>query len=103
VYDDGEQEVLNLPKECWELTAERKGLKGSFETVGLFLASEFTIMLKGFFCFIHCTFMVAQANTDLRSNAVAFYLNNCSMVLIYFFMFQVSGDPTSTATQTANQ
>jgi len=103
VYDNGEQEVLNLLKECWELTAERKGLKVSFETLGLFLASEFTIMLKGFFCFIHCTFMLTQANTDLQSNAAAFYLNNCSMVLIYFFMFQVSVDPTSTPTQTANQ
>jgi sister-chromatid-cohesion protein PDS5 len=27
LYDDGEQEVLNLLKERWELTGERKGLK----------------------------------------------------------------------------
>ncbi|KAH9556072.1 hypothetical protein CY35_07G007600 [Sphagnum magellanicum] len=47
VYDDGEQEVLNLLKECWELTAERKGLKVSFETLGMFLATEFAITLKG--------------------------------------------------------
>jgi hypothetical protein len=64
-YDDGEQEVLNLLKECWELTAERKGLKVSFETLGMFLATEFAIILKGFFCFIHCTFMLTQAFTDL--------------------------------------
>jgi hypothetical protein len=65
VYVDGEQEVLNLLKKHWELTAERKGLKVSFETLGMFLATEFPIALKGFFCFIHCTFMLIQANTDL--------------------------------------
>jgi hypothetical protein len=30
LYDDGEQEVLNLLKERWELTGERKGLKVRF-------------------------------------------------------------------------
>jgi hypothetical protein len=65
VYDDGEQEVLNLLKECWKLTAERKGLKVSFETLGMFLATKFTITLKGFFSFIHCILMLTQAFTDL--------------------------------------
>jgi hypothetical protein len=60
VYDNGEQEVLNLLKESWELTAERKGLKVSFETLGMFLATKFAITLKGFFCFIHCTIQISE-------------------------------------------
>jgi hypothetical protein len=64
------------------------------------LATKFTITLKGFFSFIHCILMLTQAFTDLWSNAAAFYLNNSSMVLIYFFMFQVSIYPTSTSTWT---
>ncbi len=48
VYDNGEQGVLNLLKECWELTTERKGLKVSFETLGMFLATKFAITLRFF-------------------------------------------------------
>jgi hypothetical protein len=40
LYDDGEQEVLNLLKERWELTGERKGLKVRFWNSGLVSGSS---------------------------------------------------------------